>query len=88
MEFFGSPCSLNNSPVEGFENVNTASNAELLSMYKDILTRLNANRDLLGINQIELNKLREINDPVAMRNILWSLITSVYKYNSSLFLFT
>ena len=82
MEFFGSPCSLNNAPVEGFQNANTASNAELLNMYKDILNRLNGNRTLLGINQIELDKLREISDPVAMRNILWSLITSVYKYNS------
>ena len=82
MEFFGSPCSLNNAPVEGFENVNTASNAELISMYSNVLNRLNANSDLLGINQIELDKLAEIKDPVAMRNILWSLITSVYKYNS------
>ena len=60
MEFFGSPCSLNNSPVEGFQNVDTASNAELLNMYKDILTMLNANSTLLGIQQIELDKLNEI----------------------------
>ena len=82
MEFLGSPSSLNKAPVEGFQNVNTVSNTELINMYADILNRLNSNKSLLGINQIELDKLSEIKDPVAMRNILWSLITSVYKYNS------
>ena len=51
-------------------------------MYSDILIDSILSKTLLGINQIELDKLSEIKDPVAMRNILWSLITSVYKYNS------
>ena len=40
MEFFGSPCSLNNSPVEGFENEGTTSNAELLNMYIYLIIRI------------------------------------------------
>ena len=46
MEFFGSPCSLNNAPVEGFQNANTASNAELLNMYKDILNTFCKKHDI------------------------------------------
>ena len=84
MDFIGSPSSLNNAPVEGFQNVNTVSNEDLLSLYAGIVGDLNAKRELLGIQQIELDKLTEIKDPVAMRNILWSLLTSVYKYNSQL----
>ena len=84
MDFIGSPSSLNNAPVEGFQNVNTVSNEDLLSLYAGIVGELNAKRELLGIQQIELDKLTEIKDPVAMRNILWSLLTSVYKYNSQL----
>ena len=84
MDFIGSPSSLNNAPVEGFQNVNTVSNEDLLSLYAGIVGELNAKRELLGIQQIELDKLTEIKDPVAMRNILWSLLTSVYKYNSQI----
>ena len=84
MEFIGSPSSLGNETIEGFQNVNTPNNGNLLNNYKEILRRLNQNQDLLDIQQIELDKLQVLSDPVALRNILLSLITSVYRYNSDI----
>jgi hypothetical protein len=88
MEFFnvGSPCSLNSASVEGFTNVsNSASSCEdddLLVKYRDIVNSLEQNNSDLKVQQIELGKLREIENPCVLRDILWSLLTSVYEYNS------
>jgi uncharacterized membrane protein YgcG len=86
MEFFnvGSPCSLNNAPVEGFTNKNESCNddSELRKDYLEVVDRLRENNSSLNVQQIELGKLKKITNPCDLREILWSLLTSVYRYNS------
>jgi hypothetical protein len=88
MEFFnvGSPCSLNSASIEGFQNVPTTPSSceddDLLAKYKDIVNTLQQNNEDLKIQQIEIGKLHEIENPCVLREILWGLLTSVYEYNS------
>ena len=97
MDFFvASPSSLSNSLIEGFQtrttNVTTSvesanssePNKELLRQYRTILSTLKSDSHLLNIQQIELDKLEKVKDLAALRGILWSVLTSVYTYNSEL----
>jgi hypothetical protein len=88
MEFFnvGSPCSLNNASIEGFQNVPSTQGSceddDLLAKYKDIVNTLQQNNNDLKIQQIEIGKLHEIENPCVLREIIWGLLTSLYEYNS------
>lgn len=85
MEFFnvGSPCSLNNASIEGFTSVNeSCDDSELRKDYLEVVDKLKENNKNLNVQQIELGKLKKIQNPCDLREILWSLLTSVYTYNS------
>ena len=85
MEFFnvGSPCSLNNAPIEGFTSVNeSCDDLELRKDYLEIVDKLKENNKNLNVHQIDLGKLKKIKNACDLRELLWSLLTSVYTYNS------
>ncbi len=82
--FVGSPCSLNNSPVEGFYNYESSSNRAPLTRYKDFLGNLINHKADLHITNVDLEKLKKLDDIVALRELLWSILTSVYNNNSQL----
>ena len=85
MEFFnvGSPCSLNNAPIEGFTSVEENCDfTDLRKDYLEVIDKIRENNKNLNVHQIDLGKLKKIKNACDLREILWSLLTSVYTYNS------